>query len=130
MNSIINLAGDNLYFKFLLLILIALLVATIVDKIIITNIKKLIGKTKTDLDDRIIDTLHSPLYVTILFIGFNFALDSVKSNPEPQFYYYLKAIIKTVIVYSWAKGLFSSFTLIIKWYSNSSASNKFIKNKP
>ena len=128
-NSIIDLAGDNLYFKFLLLILLAFLVATIVDKIIITNIKKLIGKTKTDLDDRIIDTLHSPLYVTILFIGFNFALDSVKSNPEPEFYYYLKAIIKTVIVYSWAKGLFSSFTLIIKWYSNSSKSNKFIKKK-
>ena len=57
-----------------LYVFLSFISAFIIDKIFISFFKTLVKKSKTDLDDKIVDAIHRPLYYTILFFGFSIAI--------------------------------------------------------
>ena len=119
------LLNHDKYFESLFYLLITILIATILDKIIINVLKRLMSKTRNNIDDKLIEILHGPLYITILVLGFNFAI----KNQFPNSIYYLDSITGSVIVFYWAIGIFKSFALIIKQIGKSSKNNIIIKKK-
>ena len=76
------------------------------------------NKTKTSIDDHIIDIIHKPIYYTILFIGLRFSISLVEFLNPVQFF--IGGILKTIIVIIWGSAIFKSFIYIIKWYSHRS----------
>ena len=112
---------------FLVYLILSFILASIIDAIFIKILKKLVQKTKTNLDDKLIEILHPAIYYTILFIGFNIALNSI-SMPD-KINSIFNSLIKSFIVIYWSIGLSKSFMTIIKWASNKDQDRGLIKKK-
>ena len=57
-----------------LIILGSIVVAKITDLVFTGIFKRLTEKTRTGLDDKIVNLLHRPIFYSILFIGFSMAV--------------------------------------------------------
>jgi len=112
---------------FLIYLLLSFIAAAIIDQIFIISLKKIVSKSKTNLDDKLIDTLHPALYNTILYIGFYIAINSLTLPPKIEFLF--NGIIKSLLVIYWSLGLFKSFIIIINWISKKDNKNALIKKK-
>ena len=112
---------------FLVYLLLSFICATIIDKIFILSLKKFVKKTKTDLDDKLIDILHPAIYYTILFVGFYLAINAI-SVPD-KINYIFNSSIKSLIVFYWSFGLSKSFSTIIKWATTREEDKGLIKKR-
>ena len=70
------------YFHFFLILISFLLLAKIVHFILVKYVRGLAARTKTDVDDTILEILTKPLSIFIVFAGLYFALKSL-SGLEP-----------------------------------------------
>ncbi|HSR67228.1 MAG TPA: mechanosensitive ion channel family protein [Acidobacteriota bacterium] len=101
MESTFGLAPE--YGQALIIILASALVAALVDQVIRRVLLKLVARTESDLDDKIIDLTHRPIFFTVLALGVEYALD-----PLLETYYAEGAllthtnVIETLIVLAWA----------------------------
>ena len=113
---------------FLIYIVFSFISATIIDKFFIVGLKFIVKKTKTDIDDKLIEVLHPAIYNSILYSGFYLAINTTIID-YPKVIFILSGILKTVIVIYWSFGLFKSFIIIIKWFSSKETDRSFIKKK-
>ena len=112
---------------FLIYLLGSFVAASIIDKIFVSFLKNIVQKTKTTIDDKLIEVLHPAIYNTILYLGFYVALN-ILSMPE-RIAFIFSGIIKSLIVIYWSIGLFNSFIIIIKWISGKDSDRALIKKK-
>ena len=112
---------------FLVYLLLSFIAAIIIDKIFILVIKRIVGKSKTDIDDKLVETLHPAVYNTILYMGFYLAMNTLTLPDKVTFL--SSGIIKSILVIYWSLGLFRSFIIIINWASNKDSKRALIKKK-
>ena len=112
---------------FLIYLLLSFIAAVIIDKIFIVGLKRVVSKSRTDVDDKLVDTLHPVVYSTILYIGFYFAINTLTLPDKVQFLF--NGIIKSLLVVYWSLGLFKSFIIIINWASSKDNDRALIKQK-
>jgi len=74
------------YFHFFLILIGFFILAQIVHFVLVNYVRKLAARTKTDIDDVIVDILTKPVYIIIVFTGLYLALRSL-SQLEPYFTY-------------------------------------------
>jgi len=118
-NQIIDLLKSNIYILAVFYVLLSFILASIVDKIIIGIIKKVVQKSKTDLDDKLVDIFHIPIYKSILFLGFYIAINSLLLPQKINFIFI--GVLKSIIVLYWSSSFFKALNLFIQTsYSNSS----------
>ena len=72
-----NIFYENEYFQFLLIVIGSIIFAKIFNLIVTKYIKKIIEKTKTDIDDMLMKVIRKPLYIFIILVGFYFGLKSL-----------------------------------------------------
>ncbi len=53
----------------IIIVVVSLILAVVSERIIVTTVGKLVKKTNSQIDDRIIEALRRPLFVTIFFVG-------------------------------------------------------------
>ena len=106
-SSILNTVLSTPLYKAILFILASIIVAKISDIIFTSLLRKMAGKTKTSIDDYIIDKIHKPIYYTILFIGFGLSISLFNLSDHIQFL--LMGFLKTAIVIIWGSAIFKSF---------------------
>ena len=99
-------------------ILSSIIIAYIVDKIFIASLRLLVKKSNTEIDDKILDFIHKPIYYSILFFGINIAVSLLEISSKVNFY--LVGTMKSIIIVFWAIALFKSFMIFIEWSSNKS----------
>lgn len=76
------------------------LLAKIIDVITCRFIKKATKFTRSNIDDKIIDLVHRPIFYTVILIG---SMHSIKLlNLEQDFRFYSTAILMTLISFIWA----------------------------
>ena len=126
-NSIINYIKDTEILLFVIYIVLSFISAFIIDKVFISFSKKIIKKTKTDIDDKLVDVIHPAIYRTILYIGFYISLGTIIFPEKVDFI--LKGLIKSIIVVYWSLAIFRSFIVIINWASNQDDDRRLIKKK-
>ena len=61
---------NNPLYKAIVCILLSIFVAKISDIIFTSLLRRMANRTKTSIDDHIIDILHKPIYRTILILNF------------------------------------------------------------
>ncbi len=112
---------------FIILIACALILAKIIDIIFISFLSRLVRQTKSTIDDTIIDTLHKPIYYTLLFLGIRFSISVKNLNLSDEIVFIAAGALKSFAILIWAKALFNTFLLVFKWYS--SKNNNPVKQK-
>ena len=113
-----NIIIQNPLYKAIICVLLSVIIAKISDLIFTSFLRRMANRTKTSIDDHIIDIIHKPIYYTILFIGLRFSISLVEFLNPVQFF--IGGILKTIIVIIWGSAIFKSFIYIIKWYSHRS----------
>jgi len=102
--------------------------AYIIDIIFIRFLSKLVKRTKSDIDDKIIAIIHRPLKISIMYIGILF-ISRIYAPTDSLIYFYTSGLLKTIIVLLWANAIFKIFILLINWYASSSKNSKLINSK-
>lgn len=65
--------GQNIYLQALLVVLVFFLAAWLADLLITRGIIRLVRRTRSEIDDRIVTLLHRPVYLTVSLLGILFA---------------------------------------------------------
>ena len=109
-----------------LIILGAVIAAKITDMIFTRIFKRIVNKTQTNFDDRILQLLHRPIFYSILFIGFSVA---VKTAELPNYIdYALVGIFKTSTILIWLFVVMKILILSMEWASQKT-SNPLLQQK-
>ena len=109
-----------------LIILGAVIAAKITDIIFTRIFKRIVNKTQTNFDDRILQLLHRPIFYSILFIGFSVA---VKTAELPKYIdYALVGIFKTSTILIWLFVVMKVLILSMEWASQKT-SNPLLQQK-
>lgn len=95
--------SESPYVNAAISLLVIFIVAKIADILIDKVFRKFTKFTKSDADDRIIDVIHKPVYLTIVLIGCSFVITYLTPSPNAIFYtnnivYSLIAIISAITV--------------------------------
>ena len=81
----------------------AILMSLLLNMFIASWVMKLTAKTKTDLDDRIVASLRTPLFLTVLLLGAAWASYQFELKVNTKFVVY--AALKSIAVVVWASAL-------------------------
>jgi len=109
-----------------LIILGAVIAAKITDMIFTRIFKRIVNRTQTNFDDRILQLLHRPIFYSILFIGFSVA---VKTAELPNYIdYALVGIFKTSTILIWLFVAMKILILSMEWASQKT-SNPLLQQK-
>ena len=98
-----------------LCVIASIMAAKLVDWGIIRILSRLVNRTKSTIDDKIIQIIHRPIYFSILLMGLGI---SVKLFPLPEVIAFsFIGLFKTIAIIYWSIALFQSFIHFIDWYS-------------
>jgi len=126
LENIFNIIRSSPLLKSTSILLFSIITAKIVDIIFTFIFKRIVDRTQTSLDDQILQLLHKPVFLTILFFGFNIAIKVAKLPVEIEFA--LIGLFKTITIVIW---LFVSIKILIvtmEWFSRQQASSFLQKN--
>ena len=96
------------------------LLAKITDLVFARIFKKLVAKTKTNLDDKIIDLLHKPIFYSIIFFGLTFTFKRIDLPDYIDFA--LVSGVKTITILIWLVVFTRIFIMTMDWLSTRTAS--------
>ncbi len=119
--------APNHYLQALLIILLFLALAKIVDTIITRVIKKWIVKTSVQLDDQILEILHKPLFLSIIFLGFGLATERLELKPMIDFI--TLGTLKTIILFYWSGAVVKALKMVLHFFSNDESRFKLIQDR-
>lgn len=102
------------YINVILSILAFIIIAKVIDLFIDKVLRRFVKFTKSDVDDRIIDIIHRPIYFTIIIIGCIFAVTYMEPPQKAIFYangtlYTFVAILWTFTIVKLANALIEHF---------------------
>ena len=107
------------------IVVISPIVALFIDLIFSIVLKSIVGKTKTTLDDKLIEILHQPIFYSFIFIGWMIAV----SKTPFEYSYYIVSLLLTFIIIIWGRAIFKAFIQLIKWYSKRSNKNNVFQQR-
>ncbi|MFT5549519.1 MAG: MscS family membrane protein [Candidatus Azotimanducaceae bacterium] len=104
--------SDNLWIQALVIILASFIIAWIFDRFIITTLKRLATKTKVDIDDQLIDLLHTPIYSSIILLGLSFAIYILSLGNLVEFIAF--SFFKTIALIIWSILLLKATRILLR----------------
>jgi small-conductance mechanosensitive channel len=107
----LTIFGDNLYIQALLAITLSIFVALFFNKVIITSLTKLTQRTAFELDDHLIQLLHSPIFNTILLMGV--ASATVIINLTDLYRGIIFSVIKSLVLILWVLFLLRANRILL-----------------
>ncbi|MCO6510388.1 MAG: mechanosensitive ion channel family protein [Aridibacter famidurans] len=105
-------------------ILIFILLGKVVDWVVTGLISKLVIRTKTDLDDRILAILHRPIFLTVVLMGLSLATHLLQL-PD-QVTVITVDVIKTLVVFVWFHFLLKLLGVVLDEMERNEDRFKFI----
>lgn len=126
-NSLVNALNNNKILLALVYVVLSFLFAFVIDQIFIRIFRTIVKKSKTSLDDQIVEVLHKPLYYSILLFGLSLSIKLL--NPSDLLIFYIDGFFKTIIIIIWSTSIYKSFIILIDWLSRKRNSFAFIQLK-
>jgi MscS family membrane protein len=102
------------YVNALVSFLVFAAVAKIADVIVNRVFRKFARFTSSDVDDRIIDVIHRPVFLTIVLIGCTFSVGYLKGSPGIAFY--TDAAVYSIISVVWAVAAIEVIKILIEHF--------------
>ncbi|MCH2363373.1 MAG: mechanosensitive ion channel family protein [Planctomycetes bacterium] len=82
------------FFQALVLVVLSIVCAKLADWILSSYVSRLVGKTETTIDDELVELMHRPVFLLVLFLGLGMAAEQA-GLPENGLWA-TKAILKTL----------------------------------
>ena len=125
LNSYFDIITNTPILRGLTLVTLSIVAAKLVDMVFTFIFKRVVNKTKTTLDDRILHLLHKPIFYSILFVGF---IVSTKTVALPDYIeFFLIGFFKTITIIIWLFVTSKILVMSMEWASRQTASNKVLQ---
>ncbi len=105
-----QLLGPNVYLQAIVIAVAFIFIGKIADLIICRVIAKLVSRSRTDLDDKLVTLLHRPLFISIVLLGLALAAERLRLPESPAFL--TLGLLKTIAIVIWY-GFFRSLVQIL-----------------
>tara|TARA_B100001250_G_scaffold352962_1_gene326025 strand:+ start:1004 stop:2059 length:1056 start_codon:yes stop_codon:yes gene_type:complete len=117
---------QNPFIRSALIIVASIIMAKLTDWIFVGIFKRWSSKTKTTLDDNIVNFLHKPIFYSILFFGFSTGVNLL-GLPE-YINFAILGLFKTATILIWLSLLVKVFTLSMDWTTRRTG-NKLLQSR-
>jgi len=115
LQDLLNHTGDNSFVHAGVLIVASIVLAAITDQVITRFLKVWARKTSTDLDDRLIQVLHRPVFLSVLITGLYLALLQLELSNKAQDWF--QDALLTLIVLVWLVFAFRASSIMLELLS-------------
>ncbi len=75
------------------------IIAKLADFFVDRVLRRFTKSTKTDIDDRIIDFIHKPVFFTVIIIGIVLAISDLR--PSPEVFFYSSGVLYSILTVLW-----------------------------
>lgn len=96
----LDMVGPNPYLQAAIIIVVALLLAQLVQVLICRGVGRWANRTNTNIDDEIIAAMHRPLFMTVLLVGLSLA--AMRLPLDARVESITISLLKTFLVWYWA----------------------------
>lgn len=87
------------YINALISVLVFVLIAKFLDLFVHRVLRRFTKFTKTEIDDRIIELVHKPVFFTVIIIGIVLAISDLR--PSPEVFYYSSGVLYSILTVLW-----------------------------
>jgi len=94
-----QLIGPNAYLQALTIAIAFIVFGKVADWIVSRAIGKIASRSKTDVDDRFVDLVHRPIFLSFVLLGLGLATQRLEMPGPPEFI--TLGILKTIAVVIW-----------------------------
>lgn len=94
-----ELIGPNIYLQALVIAIAFVVLGKLADWIVTRAIGKIASRSKTDVDDRMVDLVHRPIFLSFVLLGLSMATQRVNLPASPEFI--TLGILKTIALVIW-----------------------------
>ena len=109
---VLTLFGDQPIIEAGIAIIVAFIVAKVVQIIVSKGLHRLTLKTTNNLDERLINIIHRPLFWSILFVGFLVAINLLSASEKVHDY--TQAFLVTLMILMWSSFLLKSSKMVLR----------------
>jgi small-conductance mechanosensitive channel len=96
-----------------LILALGIVLARLVDRVLCGMLRKIARRTATDLDDRIIDLLHRPIFYSFLALAVHMAANTLAApDPAPAL---VGKLLKTALILVWSVNGTRILGTFLKW---------------
>ena len=113
------------FVRAILCVIGSIVAAKLADWIISRILSRMVHRTSSTIDDKIIQILHRPIYYSILFMGLFISVQLFQMPDGISNVF--KGLLKTVAVIIWSVALFQSFIHFITWYGRESRKDSILQ---
>lgn len=111
LDKAIPLIRDNVWLQAAAVLAVAIVAARVVSFLITRFIAVWTKKSKTDVDDRLIQALHRPIFITVMLIGLSLAISRL--NLSEAFTGTADKVLKSIAVLIWANFLTKAVAILL-----------------
>lgn len=124
LQRLVALIGPNIYLQALVVAIVFILIGKIADWILSRAIGKLASHSKTDVDDRLIQLLHQPIFMSFVLLGLGLAAQRIELPAGPEFI--ALGALKTIAIIIWYNML-RHLTDVLAHTARRNRSNKLVQ---
>lgn len=99
------------YVEALAIVVAFAVVARLVDRVLSGSIRRMVSRSETDLDDKLIDLLHRPIFTTITLIGLILATHRLNLSAGTE--RLTVTLVQTILVVVWVSFALRFFRLLL-----------------
>ena len=94
-----ELIGPNVYLQALVITIAFVVLGKLADWIVTRAIGKIASRSETDIDDRMVDLVHRPIFLSFVLLGLSLATQRVNLPASPE--YITLGALKTIALVIW-----------------------------
>ena len=113
---VFNLVGNNRYAIALIVMLITVFMAWLVSQLVQKNIRRLLTKTRSTLDEDLYDQFRQPIFYTILLFGTDITTDILIDNEN--FIRLLDSIFNSLLILIWTLFFIRATRILLTSFSH------------
>jgi len=125
--EIVKKFTDDKYAKALVILVASLIVAWIIRFLYKVIFKNIVKKTKTQLDDEIVEAFSKPVFYTIVLAGLIWSIRVLGLPKGVNFFSF--GILKTIIAFLWISSLLKTVSIILNWLGKRKGTYKLIQRE-
>ena len=116
---------SNSYIKALTIVLASALAAALVKWLFSAVLSKIVKRTKTTFDDKLLELLDKPVFYSVLLIGITIAVHTLELPENLRFI--LVGLMKTTVLLIWTGSILKFATLLLRELSRLTKSYKIVQ---
>lgn len=109
----LNTFALNNWTEALIILVLGVIIAKLGDLFLVAVLGRMMARTENQLDDRVTEMLHRPVFVTLAMIALTAACYSLSEELGTTYLPICLAFIKTIIIFVWLQFLMRAMTSVV-----------------